>query len=224
MLTATMAMTAAISKEERASRAFEGREWNSAAALYELVIDQHPDSARLYSLAIVSSELSGDTVAAPDLMERAMAHGIGFERLLYDVRSISFSVGSGDTYARFLLRLRGEMPWMSRPIDNQLLNYYTFRRDGAQMVRYALVMLEGLSDSPEYLSLLAEGYFLDGQNAMAVATWEHILELYPGDYQALLNLGNYYLTNGERDRALPYLQRAQSIHPTPYVGRQLNDR
>lgn len=203
---------------ERAERAYEGSEWASAAALYEIAIDHRPDSAQLYSRAIVASELAGDTAAAPDLVERAMAHGVGLSALLGAVRRESFAVGEGDTYAAFLRRLRREMPWMGRPLDNELLSYYVFRRDGAGMVKYARIMLQGLPDSADYLSILAEGYLLAGDSDEAVATWEHILSLYPEHYDTLINLGNYYIASGRRPWALEYLRRAQNIHPTPYVA------
>lgn len=207
---------------ERADRAYDGREWNSAAALYGLVLDMRPDSAAVYPRAIVASELAGDTAAAPALVEEAMARGIGFASLLQNVRATSFAAGAGDNYAAFLLRLRREMPWMSRPLDHELLNYYTFRRDGAHMVEYAGRMLAGLPDSREYLSLLAEGYLLDGHDDEAIAIWTRILSLEPDDYLTLLCLGNYYVIHGNPEAARRYLSRAQAIHPTPYVARTLS--
>lgn len=218
-----LALTSAIPADryttlsERAARAFEWHEWNSAAALYVQLLDMRPDTARDYSRAIVAYELAGDTTAGIVLVERAMAHSIGFASLIADVRATSFSVGAGDTYAAFLLRLQREMPWMARAIDHQLLDYYTFRRDGAMMVKYSRMMLDGLPGSIEYLSLLAEGYLLDGQDSLAVSTWKKILELSPDDYGTLLNLGIYSKLHGDPTTAAECLRRAYTIHPTPYV-------
>ncbi|MDE6287400.1 MAG: hypothetical protein K2M00_01280 [Muribaculaceae bacterium] len=218
-----LALTSAIPADrfttlsERAARSFEWHEWNSAAAQYVQLLEMRADSARLYSRAIVAYELSGDTVAGSVLVERAMAHGIGFASLIADVRATSFSVGAGDTYAAFLLRMQREMPWMARAIDHQLLDYYTFRRDGAMMVKYSQMMLDGLPSSVEYLSLLAEGYLLDGQGDLAVNTWKKIIGISPDDYSALLNLGIYCRLHGDSATAAECLRRAYEVHPTPYV-------
>lgn len=217
VLTAAAPADRYLSVSERAGRSFEWHEWNSAAALYEQLLDMRPDSSRVYSRTIVAYELSGDTAAGPVLVERAMAHGIGFASLIADVRATSFSVGAGDNYAAFLLRLQHEMPWMARAIDHQLLDYYTFRRDGAMMVKYSQVMLAGLPASVEYLSLLAEGYLLDDQGELAAATWKKILGIAPDDYSALLNLGIYSKLHGDAAQATDCLQKAYVIHPTPYV-------
>lgn len=218
-----LALTSAIPADryttlsERAARSFEWHEWKSAAAQYVQLLEMRPDSARVYPRAIVAYELSGDTTAGTVLVERAMAHGVGFASLIAGVRATSFSVGAGDTYAAFLLRLQRSMPWMARAIDHQLLDYYTFRRDGAMMVKYSRMMLEGLPGSVEYLSLLAEGYLLDGQGDLAAATWKKIIEISPNDYSALLNLGIYCKLHDDPATAAECLRRAYDIHPTPYV-------
>lgn len=201
----------------RASRAFDNSEWASAAALYQLAIDRSPDSAALYPRAIVASEIAGDTAATPQMIERAMARGIGFARLIEGVRSTSFAVGAGQYYASLLERLKTEIPWMARPLDHQLLDYYNMRNDGPQIVKYARIMLAGLPDSPEYLSLLARGQMLSDDMAAAAATWTRILDIDPHQYDTLINLGVYYLDGGHPGQAVTYLRRAADIHPTPYL-------
>lgn len=206
---------------QRAERSFQWEEWSSAAALYELMLQQKPDSLSTYSRAIVANQMIPDTAATVDLLERAMSHGIGLEEVLEAVRTTDFSIGQGDLYGRYLLQLRTQIPWMKRGLDHQLLKYYTFRHDGPMIVKYATDMLAGLPESTEYLSYLAKGYLLSNNDAKAVETWKKILEIDSGNYAALLELGNYYMLKGNDAEARPYLEQAQAIHPTPFVARKL---
>lgn len=185
--------------------------------MYELMLDMQPDSAEVYARAIVASAMIPDTAATTDLMQRAMSHGIGLPDVLSRVRSLSFGIGAPDIYGGYLRRLRDAMPWMRRALDHELLEYYIFRNDGPNIVRYAGIMLSGLPDSQEFLHTLALGYLLQADLDRAVATWEKILALYPDDFDALIHLANHYIRHGDRDRALPYLTRAIAIHPTPYL-------
>lgn len=203
----------------RAERSFTFAEWKSAQALYELLLDRQPERSDFYARAVVAAELAGDTIAGSDLVERAMSHGIPFAPLLADIRSTSYSVGAGDGYGDFLLRLQGQLPWLARPIDDELLRYYTSRSDGPMMERYARVMLAGLPDSVEYLDLLARGYMLQDNLAAAAAVWERILALEPDNYDALISLGNYARLEGRTDDARRYLSEAYRLHPTPYLAR-----
>lgn len=202
---------------ERADRSFQWHEWASAAALYELMLDQRPDSADIYAHAIVASALIPDSTATIDLMQRAMDHGQDFSFITDRVRAISYRVGQPELYADYLHRLRRAMPWMRRPLDNALLQYYTFRDDGPNIVAYAETMLQGLPDSREFLHLLARGYMLQAMWPQAVDTWKRIAELYPDDFDSLIYLANYYTERGDTASAAPYLQRALALNPTPYL-------
>lgn len=206
---------------QRAARSFEWEEWSSAAALYELMLQQHPDRVDTYSHAIVANQMIPDSAATIDLMERAMSHGIGLEEVLEAVRTTDFSIGQGDLYGRYLKQLSDSIPWMKRALNHQMLRYYTFRNDGPMMVEYATRMLSGLPESTEYLGALAKGYLLTGNDSKAIDTWQKILAIDPRNYQTLLELGNYYMLTGDTTTARRYLQQAQDIHPTPYVARAL---
>jgi len=205
----------------RAARSFEWKEWSSAAAIYELMLQQRPDSLATYSHAIVANQMIPDSAATVDLMERAMSHGIGLEDVLEAVRATDFSIGQGDLYGRYLLYLSEQIPWMKRGLDHQLLRYYTFRHDGPMMVRYATSMLAGLPESTEYLSYQAKGYLLSDNEDMAVGIWKKILDIDPTNYNALIELGNYYRLKGNEDLARPYLTEAQKLRPTPFVAQIL---
>lgn len=196
MIIALAALTSAASDRYavlsvRADRAYRWQEWASAAAMYELMLDIRPDSAAVYEQAIVASAMIPDTVAAVDLLQRAMGHGIPLDGILDGVRSRSFAAGAPALYGRYLLSLRAAMPYMARALDHELLRYYTFRNDGPMMVHYSEIMLRGLPDSPEFLHSLAMGYLLSADYENACATWRRILTLDPADRTARLYLENY---------------------------------
>ena len=202
---------------ERASRSFQWEEWSSAAAMYELMLKERPDSLSSYARAITANQMVGDSAATVELVERAMSHGIGLSAVLEAVRLTDFSIGQGDRYGTYLHHLRNSIPWMSRALDNELLGYYTFRNDGPMMVKYANIMLAGLPDSVEYLALIANGQLLAGQPAEAAATWKKILEIDPDNFPTLVLLGNYYLQQGNETEGKTLLSKAQSVKQTPYI-------
>lgn len=208
----------------RAARSFEWKEWNSAAAMYELMLRERPDSLSSYTRAVAANQMLGNDEQAIDLVERAMAHGIGLSELLEQVRLTDFALGEGDRYGALLHRLTEAMPWMRRALDNELLRYYCFRDDGPNIVRYAKVMLAGLPESTEYLSLLARGYMLQGLDAEAADTWRKILAIDPDNYDTLLYLGNYCRMQGNGTEAEALLRRAAAIRRTPYLESLLNSK
>lgn len=208
----------------RAARSFEWKEWNSAAAMYELMLRERPDSLSSYTRAVAANQMLGNDEQAIDLVERAMAHGIGLSELLEQVRLTDFALGEGDRYGALLHRLTEAMPWMRRALDNELLRYYCFRDDGPNIVRYAKVMLAGLPESTEYLSLLARGYMLQGLDAEAADTWRKILAIDPDNYDTLLYLGNYCRMQGNDTEAEALLRRAAAIRRTPYLESLLNSK
>lgn len=203
---------------ERAQRSFQWKEWSSAAAMYELMLKDRPQELQSYAHAIVANQMTSDTTATVDLMQRAMANGLGLGEVLEAVRTIDFSIYEGDRYGRYLYQLHGAMPWMRRALDHQLLDYYTMRNDGPKIVEFARAMLAGLPESTDYLASLAKGQLLSGQEDEAVATWRKIIELNPINYNALLELGNYYAIKGHKAEAIELLQRAQDLRPTPFVA------
>lgn len=205
----------------RADRSFDWQEWHSAAAMYELMLDERPDSLRPYARAIVASQMLADTAATVDLLERAMSHGIGLSDVLSAVRATDFAIGQGDRYGAYLHTLSTAMPWMKRALDNELLDYYTFRRNGPMMVHYASLMLAGLPESTVYLNTLASGWLLSGRTAEAADTWRRVLAIDPDNVEALLYLGNLYTAEGDTEAARPLLERAHRLCPGPYLGARL---
>ena len=207
----------------RAARSYGWGEWSSAAAMYELMLDMCPDSAAVYTRAIVASCLIPDTTASVDLLSRAMTHGQPLDSVLAGVRSECYALGDAPLYADYLHRLRRQMPWMRRALDHELLRYHDLRRDGPATVAYATVMLDGLPDSREFLAALARGHMYSGDLAAASGIWRRLLDLYPDDYDTLLLLGNY-LAQHDPTAARPYLERAAAIRPAPALDALLGVR
>ena len=128
----------------RADRNFAFGEWAQAGALYELMLDERPDSAGVYSRAIVAASMLGDSARCASLLERAMAHSVALDSVVEGVRAAAYGAGHASVYADFLHLARTRMPWLARAMDARLLDYYDSRSDGPEIVRLAEAMLAGL--------------------------------------------------------------------------------
>ena len=212
--------------EEKAHRFFTHNEWASAAAILDLMLEEKPDIPSTYGMAIVSNAMRNDTTSQMRLMQGALDHHIPFDSIFSQVKQWSFHLGKSHLYESFLKETRNAYPWMRRTINGNLLKYYTFRRNGAEMVTYSLIMLEGAPDNLDFLHSLASGYLLSGYESPGIDTYHRILSAHPDDYEAITALGNWYAQNGQPVKALEYLKRAYASRPTPYVGaliKQLSD-
>lgn len=215
----------------KADRFFEQKEWPSAAAMLDLMLDKRPDVASTYGRAIVVAALRGDTVAEMELMNRSIVNYVPFDSTFAAVRSVSFSLGKTNLYEDFLLRTKMSEPWLARTVDAYLMRYYAFRCNPAKMVEYSRLMLKGMPDNVDFLSTLARGLMLDGNAGGAIDTYQRILDIDPGNYDALLEIGNYnYMCWRENksdrvalSRARAALSQAQTIRATPYVSETLDD-
>lgn len=200
----------------RADRFFGENEWASATAYYGLVIEEER-SDTVFGRALVSAMMTPDTLSLMQFTDKAIAAQIPFVDLFTAVKMTCFSIGSTDSYERYLLFVKQKYAWMARAVDSYLLDYYIFRNDGENMVLYSQAMLVGLPDSEKFLASLAEGYSLTDRMSEAIATYHRILNINPDNYDALLYVGNYLISIGERKEAMNYLQRAYSLRPTPYL-------
>lgn len=227
--------------ELKADRFFSQGEWAQAAATYYQMLEARPEVAATYGKAIVANAVKGDTIAEMELMMKALNAKVPFDSVLSRVKSTSFQLGKSNLYGDFLLRVKEAYPWMRRPMDNYLLRYYTYRKDGAKMMEYSRMMLQGDPANTAFLMTLAQGAMLCGDYAEGIRAYESILAVAPADYEALLALGNYYYMEnreavgakapdaGEEenprllycgpyaDKARVYLSRANEVHPTPHV-------
>ena len=151
-----------------------------------------------------------------------MEHNVSMDSIFTDVQRVSTRLGVSHLYERLLLGAGKQFPYLQRSLNQYLLRYYVFRNNGAQMVRYASMMLERMPSSVPFRRILARGYMLQGKMEDAVTVWQDILRTDPDNLDSLLDLGNYYLSADNRTAALPYLQEAFRIHPTPYLARAID--
>lgn len=229
ILPLAVAATTYETLQVKADRFFDQKEWASAAAMLDLMLDKRPNVAATYGRAIVVAALRGDTVAEMELMNRSIINYVPFDSTFAAVRSVSFSLGKTNLYEDFLLRTKMSEPWLSRTVDSYLMRYYAFRCNPAKMVEYSRVMLDGMPDNIDFLLTLAKGQMLGGDSDAAIDTYQRILRIDPANYDALLEIGNYnyllWLNNSGDGEALAMahsaLSRAQSMRPTPYVAQTL---
>lgn len=205
----------------RADRYFSQNEWPSASAFYTLLLEQDKECTDMFGKAIVSSLMIPDTAAVLRFTNDAIDRHVPFKSLFGTVKSESFSIGLENAYENYLILVKDNYAWMTRTVDNSLMEYYTFRKDGKNMIKYASIMLEGLPESVNFLSILAQGYLLDGQTDKAVETYCKILDIDATNYDALLYLGNYYWNINDKATARTYFFKAYEIHPTPFVKKKL---
>lgn len=202
----------------KAARFFEHGEWLNAQAMYTLMLDRRPTDADVYAHAIVANAMESDTAGVMRLLEQSMMHNVPIDSLLHKVGYVGTTADAPQMYENLLHAVADHFPWLRRSMNLHLLEYYNFRDNGAEMVRYANMMLAGMPDNPRFNAILARGYMLTGDYDRAVQTWQKMLELAPESYDVLLDIGNYYVAADDPAAARPYLERAQAIRPTPYVA------
>lgn len=212
--------------ESRASRFFNQQEWASASAMYDLMIDRKPSVCENYGYAIVSAGMRNDTLAQISLMDRSLNSHVPLDSLFQSVKEVSFSIGESSLYEDFLIRIKAQHQWLARGVDNYLLEYYVFRNNAPQVIKYSRSMLDGASDNIKFLTYLANGLMQEGQTAEAIETYEKIININPDDYNALLQVANYFqltaTTDKSRKTALNYFERAQKIKSTPYIEKAIS--
>lgn len=226
--------------EAKAGRFFNYEEWASAAAIFDLMLEERPAVASTYGRAIVANGMLNQPQEQTRLTTMALDNHIPFDTIFSNVREWSYHIGQPQLFENYLLANRSAHPWMQRTINGYLLKYYAFRNNGARMTEYARIMLEGAPDNISFLTTLADGLMLTGDYAEGIATYRHILELDPSNYSTLLILGNWYAgctskgnaSTGnpsgqsilpDKEKAIGYLSRADSLHPTPYVTTLLEE-
>lgn len=207
----------------KAAHAYQTRDWSTAQAMYELMLAERADSGEVYARAIIASAMRPDSVRAMQLIELASANGVSIYGLFDHIRTLSYELGKPDLYSGLLEMTAADMPWLARPVDAALLDYYNNRRNGPMIIEYARRMLKGMPDSVDFLMALANGQLLTAQYDDAINTWREVLSFAPTNYRALLDLGNLLMIQGKPNEGVPYLVRAYRINPTPYVANLLRN-
>lgn len=196
-------------------------EWPSAMAMLQLMADMRPEDSDVTGQAIAVAGLLDNEAEQLRLFRSGVDHRQRFDSVFSAVEAESFALGRGSIYEKFLLMIAREEPWTARTIDAYMLKYYTFRRDGEGMVKYASKMLNGLPESVDFLRALGSGYLLLGQYEDAGRAYDRILEVSPDDVDALLTLGFYRESQGDYAKACEYLDRAYGVAPTPYLASKI---
>lgn len=217
-------MTAADSKQQydviatKAERFYSQHDWNSAAAMYGLMLDMRPNDTATYCKAITAEGMRGATTEQIRLLNDALKARIPVDSLFSGVQASSFALGQTNLYEKFLLAAREHNSWMARSIDSYLLRYYTFRRNGQKITEYAKQMIAGNSDNESFMYSLAQGLLVDGKTDEAMQVYRKIINNNPNAIEALLYLGNHAFATGDNTTALSMLDRAYALRPTPHVA------
>lgn len=206
----------------KAKRFADWKEWRSAAAMYQLAAKQDPSATEAYAPALIIYGMLDETDEVKELLTTALRSGIPPDSLFDATRSAAVKLAHLNRYEQFLLTARRSVPYLTRTINDRLLDYYAFRNDGAKMVEYAELMLT--SDMPAkyqvpYLTRAAMGYIDMGRTTEAIHYFKQILDIDTKNLNALLYLGNFYAQSGDMNTALPYLTRAQEIRPSLYLAK-----
>lgn len=210
------------SLSRKAARYFDNGEWANANAMYVLMMEKEPHEVSTYAHAAVVQVMMGDTVRALDLLPRSMSYEVPVDSFFTDLRDTSFSIGHGELYCNYLIGVKKTYPWFSRIADNYLMRYYAFRQNGPELIKYAKTMLAGMPNNRDFLRMLAHGCLLTGDTKGAIDAWLKTVELYPDDYDTVLDLANCYDAEGNKDAALKWMLRASELRTTPYVTARIS--
>lgn len=225
-------------RSTRAERFFTYKEWSSALAMYQLMLDERPDEVEPYYKAIVAGAMIGDSITQMNMLERTQQRGISLDSLFNGVRSVSFAINEAEAYNDFLMLVKSKQPWLKRRINIYLLNYYNFRNDADNIISTAKELLEQTPENTDYIKYMAKAYIELGNIDEALKCYKHILHINNYDYDALLALGNHYALllldptycsptvkmphENLAALAQSYLYDAYNINPTPYVKKLLD--
>ncbi len=215
--------------QSKASRFYHYKEWPSALALYQIMIDRKPSVPSNYYHAIVSAGMLDSQADQINCLRRSMDAGVALDSIYNGVQALAFAQGEARLYENFLDNVAKNFPWLERNILGRLIDYYCWRNDADGMIICARKMLRVTPDNIKFLTVLADGYFMNGMTDEGTIVYRNILALDPDNYHALLVLGNYYtdlISQNRFDTESPvlahqYLSRAYAIKPTPYVKARL---
>lgn len=210
----------------KAQRFAEWKEWRSSAAMYQLAAQRQPTATAAYAPALIIYGMLGETEEVTELLTTALKAGIPPDSLFNAARKASIAISHLNQYEQFLLTARRCAPYLTRAINDRLLDYYSFRNDGPKMTEYAELMLPSDSlDSKHipYLTTLAMGFIDMGRTQEAMFYFKEILRSDSDNLTALLYIGNYYAQTGDMQQAMPYLTRARKIRPSLYLNSLITD-
>ena len=221
--------------ESKAKSFVQIEEWNSANAMFILMVEQRENDAKPYAGAIVTAGVLNNENVQLDMLERTQKRGIAMDSIFNAVHDFAFSIGQSGEYEKFLKLVKSRNQWISRHINIRLLKYYDFRNDAPNMVAVGNELLATTPNDIEDLSVVARGYMIMADYENAVNTYKRILELNSNDYNSLIALGNYYYVMWKsaegtraqftqiRTDALNYLSKAYESQPTPFLAKMIDE-
>lgn len=213
--------------KEKAERFYAYQEWDSALAMYELMLMQQPSDLPTLSLAIALYGLKGEEEKQLQLVELSQQKGIALNDLFSTVKKEAFRLGKPEIYENLLLKIKEKQPWLKRSINLQLIKYYDSRNNAPKMISISDSLLAVNPDDVYTLSIKARGHILLSEIEPGVAAYRKILELDKDNMEALLNIG-IVSYNEVKQKRLPLdsptavearscLQRAYSLKPTQFL-------
>lgn len=206
----------------KARRAYANSEWASADALYGVYASRSSElRPEAFSRMIVAEGALGDSVKSVETLRTALNAEIPQKELLAAFRSEAFAAGMPELFPQILIKAKTAMPWLSRPFDAELLDYFRFRNNPAETIIYARKMIAGLPENTSYRMILADALVMEGREEEAEAEYLHILEIDPDNFDALVTLGTRALSQGRTEAARDYLTRARALRPTPALDKTL---
>lgn len=218
----------------RAERFYTFGEWESAAAMYELMLAERSDDVRVYARSIVVSGMLDRSDEQIAVVEQSQSAGIALVEIFALVKKDAYSLCHPEIYERLLLTIKECQPWLRRSINVRLSEYYDSRNNAPKMVEYADTLLRIRDDDVEALAIRARGLMLQSRYDDAMATYRAIIAVDSTAVDACINLGVYYrqLSRGDlhdapptvnaADSARRYLCRAHALRPTPHLKKLID--
>ena len=217
----------------KADRYFKYEDWRSALAMYELLLAQDATDSETYARGIVVSGIIKENDLQKSFLERAEKNVIPYDTLFVKVKYNSLKLGEPYVYTDFMLRVRDSKPWLERMVNIRLLDFFLFRNDADNIIKIAEALLKDTQKNVQFLGALAEGYILKADFEKSAGCYKKILLIDKDNYDAVVNLGNYYdsFPKAENDsvslknsaNALSCFRKAMELKPTPYIEKRVEE-
>ena len=213
--------------DDKARRFYAHEEWESALAMYELMLMERPADCPTYSHAITVNGVLRRPDRQMKLVEQTEHNGISLDSLFSRVRTEAYALGKPAVYEELLVLIKKNQPWLRRSVDLRLIHYYDSRNDVPNMLALGDSLLSVNPDDVYSLGVKARAHLLSGDLEGCVATNKRLLRVDSLNFKALLDVGMIRFRQFDRERlsldspeaaeAREYLQRAFAVQPTPYV-------
>lgn len=216
---------------KKAERFYKYEEWESAAAMYELMLMQRSDDVDIYSRAITVNGILGKKDEQLSVIEKSQKNGIAMSAIFDGVRSCSYAKGYPAVYESLLLMIKERQPWLRHSINGKLATFYRQRNNAPKMVEYADSLLTTRPDDLDALTTKGLGLTLLDNYPAAIKVWKEMIEIDSTRVEPYLQIGVYLYSKVSEGKATPqesaeakkYLTKAYQLKPTPKL-KELLDR